>query len=97
MSRLIDADALHKYMFKSASERMSLSVEYMGGWNDAINYIASQTPTVDAVPVVHGRWIDETFKPYGLVFHQYRCNQCGDHAEYESPYCPNCGARMDEE
>ena len=64
MSRLIDADALHKYMFKSASERMSLSVEYMGGWNDAINYIASQTPTVEAISIEYiQHWIDK--KNYG--------------------------------
>lgn len=52
-------------------------------------------PTVDAVPVRHGKWIDETFKPYGLVHHPFKCNLCGDHAEFASPYCPNCGTRMD--
>lgn len=53
-------------------------------------------PLVNAVSVVHGKWIDETFKPWGLVHHPFKCNLCGDHAEFDSPYCPNCGAKMDE-
>lgn len=50
--RLIDADELWKHKFKSASERMDLSVAYMGGWNDAIDAIINNAPTVDAVEVV---------------------------------------------
>ena len=56
-----------------------------------------QLPNVDAVPVVHGRWIDETFKAWGLVHHPYKCDQCGYHSEAPSDYCPDCGARMDGE
>lgn len=41
-----------------------------------------------------GKWIDETFKSWGLVFHPYKCDQCGEHSEADSDYCPNCGARM---
>lgn len=50
----------------------------------------------DVAPVVHGRWIDG------------KCTNCGDEApdfiayigceldDWEpTPYCPNCGARMD--
>lgn len=39
-----------------------------------------------------GRWIDETFKPWGLVHHPYKCDQCGEHSETDSNYCPNCGS-----
>jgi rubrerythrin len=53
-----------------------------------------QLPTVDAVPVVHGKWIDETFKPWGLVYHPYKCDQCGENSETNSNFCPNCGADM---
>ena len=53
-------------------------------------------PSVEAEPVRHGRWIDETFKPTGLVFHPYVCDQCGCHSESNFTYCPDCGARMDE-
>lgn len=44
-----------------------------------------------------GKWIDETFEPWGLVHHPFKCNLCGEHAEFASPYCPNCGARMVED
>ena len=42
-----------------------------------------------------GKWIDETFKPWGLVHYPYKCNQCGEHNEVDSKYCPNCGAKME--
>ena len=41
-----------------------------------------------------GKWIDETFSPWGLVYHPYRCDQCGEHSEADSNFCPNCGADM---
>lgn len=48
---------------------------------------------VDAEPVKHGRWVDG------------KCSRCGHHAPfwemastyYRSRYCPNCGAKMDEQ
>ena len=55
-----------------------------------------KTPTVDAVEVVHGRWIwtvtgEEDYEQY------YRCSKCNDHMYSEYNYCPNCGAKMDGE
>ena len=53
-------------------------------------------PTVDAVEVVHGRWIETE---EGTI-----CSECNEHpfedgeyaiANYKANYCPNCGARMD--
>lgn len=44
-----------------------------------------------------GKWIDETFKPNGLAWYPYRCNQCGCHNDYASMYCPDCGAKMEGE
>lgn len=44
----------------------------------------------------HGRWIEDE---YGFLV----CSECGNTAEYlpilgqiETPYCSECGARMDE-
>lgn len=46
--------------------------------------------TVDAAPVVHGRW--EVCDDCGIT----RCSACKwnfeSHIEYK--YCPNCGAKM---
>lgn len=49
-----------------------------------------EAPAVDAVPVMHGRWWD-----VGSL--SCRCSECGCKAAAETKYCPNCGARMDEE
>ena len=53
-------------------------------------------PTVDAEPVRHGKWIRDEFGA--------KCGACGLYAyrdkfdqPWESPYCPNCGARMEEQ
>ena len=48
-------------------------------------------PTVDAVEVVHGRWIVENEE-------SIRCSGCCfNRATIKMPmdYCPNCGAKMD--
>ena len=87
--RLIDADEL-KELIDWTFAKPPFS-------RKTIKHMIDMARTVDAAPVMHGRWIDETFEPWGLVHHPYKCNLCGDHAEFASPYCPNCGARMDEE
>ena len=53
-------------------------------------------PTVDAVPVVHGRWIKHI--EIGAMNNHCECSVCN----WETPlmstkrnYCPNCGAKMD--
>ena len=97
--RLIDADELWKHKFKSASERMDLNVAYMGGWNDAIDAIINNAPTVD--PVKHGHWIRTPYTDYDDT---YECSVCGDSWTFiegtpkdnEAYYCPHCGAKMDE-
>ena len=33
---------------------------------------------------IDGEWID------------YECSECGSQSTQESPYCPSCGARMEE-
>ena len=57
---------------------------------DSIIMLLDKADTVDAVPVVHGRWVGVD---YDLA---YECSVCG----YSTPcqlsnYCPNCGAKMD--
>ena len=89
---LINEDKLDDYVFKSASERMDLSVEYMSGWNDAIHHIKANAPTVDAEPVRHGRWIYRNPRVDIAT-----CSCCGDRWGSISVmnYCPSCGAKMD--
>lgn len=70
-----------------------------GGIRKALREV-EMAPSVDAVPVVHGRWIErETEKP--LILRCVMCSECGTmyqrrHKAYLN-YCPNCGAKMDKE
>lgn len=75
----------------------------LGRHTGLVDCIASEIaaiPTADVVPVVRGHWLtwDEKFPGNAVgknlgVF----CSVCGNHSDYSSPYCPNCGAEMDEE
>ena len=93
--RLVDANALPLMKF------VGPKTEYHMGWNDALDAAASQAPDVDAVEVIHGRWIDRTNNCNGYVDYRYDCSVCGHIfwlGGFDSlNYCPNCGARMDME
>lgn len=57
-------------------------------------------PAVEAIEVIHAHWIME---PAGMGFSpDYRCSACRKFAREDnrnnailSPFCPNCGTRMD--
>lgn len=92
--RLIDADALKKEIAKRTphfAHRIAFALCF-----DAIK----NAPTVDAVPVKHGHWIEEDEE---II--EYKCSECGVY-QYgnfgeilngEFHFCPNCGAKMDVE
>ena len=53
-------------------------------------------PTIDAVLLVHGRWIHhyhDSGKPIDDKWYCSECHMCNDHKR--TWYCPNCGAKMD--
>ena len=88
--RLIDANDLWQKTFVC---------EEPGDFRKAIE----NAPTVDVVEVVHGEWISwekaDNFIPSP---DRHECSVCHDAAqvlvngfELLSPYCPNCGAKMD--
>lgn len=92
--RLIDVDDLGV----GRCSKDVLPAAYCAGWNGLLGLI-EKAPTVDAVPVVHGRWSDAGFgelpkhAPYG-----WACSVCGGISfNNEYIYCPNCGAKMDGE
>ena len=59
---------------------------------EAIKIIEEQ-PTVEAIPVVHGEWVNEYINRYGHPCHC--CSVCGFHASYQDKnFCPECGADM---
>ena len=82
--RLIDANAL-----------VDLVLNHPRPYRRDFYAMISNAPTVDAVEVVHGRWVNEY--PY------VRCSECNaewfnsrtDNEPMLFYFCPNCGAKMD--
>jgi hypothetical protein len=95
--RLIDADALkesvhaHDYVLKDC-----LNSTDKGMFTVGIMQVIAQQPTVDAEPVRHGKWELAEDGWYCSACEMYPPFDC-DPEEKGIPYCPNCGARMDEE
>ena len=107
--RLIDANALVERMNKRREDFVSAWRTY-GAMPDSAKaahhenlecaLMVSETPTVDAVEVVHGRWLNwkELFpNKFALLSLEKRkgfCSHCGAFKKKDN-FCPNCGAKMD--
>lgn len=63
--------------------------------HDAIEIMAEvhYMPAADVAPVVHGVWVCvNKIDPIS----GYRCSKCRRRVGFDlTPYCPNCGAKMD--
>lgn len=108
--KLINVNALKdrfklriNWLEKDVHDQYSLGL-FHGAEYDA--KLIDEIPTVDAVEVVHGRWL------YDSGSGKYSCSACDENALsfrkdtlyggdlYEvclTDYCPNCGAKMDGE
>lgn len=99
--RLIDADALIEEICneRCACHRRecTLTWEEDGCSCCTSVYDIEFAPTADAKPVRHGRWI---LKRIGAG-HTWECSCCHKqpciYITNSTNYCPNCGAKMDEE
>ena len=89
--RLIDADTV-KAVFEEKSSVAVCGVELC----KAIISRIEEAPAVDAVPVRHGHWIQASEDFRNQVF-WWNCSECGFSVSSKYSYCPDCGARMDEE
>ena len=96
--RLIDADTILK-----ADENSDKALVLGSGKALEIAYAllkkkVADAPTVDAVPVVYGRW---EMRPTGMATDtgpEYKayCTVCNEpNKQYQPPFCPHCGAKMD--
>ena len=100
MTRYIDADAYehavqgNPYVSDSMKTYVRCSIQ--------------SQPTIDAVPVKRGKWIIRD-NP-GTGWYRVTCSECGEDVTATAPcisfyhnarvtwnYCPECGARMDQE
>lgn len=105
--RLIDANALMAYFEEQYNLAMDdpdpVSGYVMAALRCCTEYFKA-IPTVDAKPVVHGRWEHDAVElcnPFvdalpiwGDVM---QCSVCKEYIEgsHGTNYCPNCGAKMD--
>lgn len=93
--RLIDADFFNNFDYSCFDGR--LSEDAIQGMNTVLDLI-DKSPTIDAYPVRHGRWIDKG--EYAV------CMECSGRSgtQYDgvepiplmTQFCPHCGAKMDE-
>lgn len=84
MARMIDADALR---LMTVEECAGHTIEYAAGWKACVDWIKT-LPTIDAVPIRHGYWIDRDG--------QYECSECHNISCCKGKYCTDCGAKMDD-
>ena len=83
--RLIDANALKVKGF--ADHDTGEGIVFVQDIDEA--------PTVDAVEVVHGRWIKKEQKDHPFSVLLPHCSECGAlKVQDTANYCPNCGAKM---
>ena len=92
MTKYIKLEELMKFPIRRNRYNKEHGNDFVSGIEMVLEY-AKNIPAADVVPVRHGRW--ECNKP---------CPVCGEDrfegldadiwADWEPPYCPNCGAKM---
>lgn len=97
--RLIDGDGIGLALVKrgQSDKRFKLGDTIRYTPSEVQQIINEDIPTVDAVPVRHGRWVKsgQSFV-YPHKFRNYSCSVCGyDIEKTKYNYCPNCWAKMD--
>ena len=101
--RLIDADALKEAKFVKVEDwKPTPTTVWQRGWNDAVDAIMENAPTIDHVKT--GEWLyngSDGYNIFGEEFRWKKCSLCGYSYSTELSkslnYCPNCGARMENE
>lgn len=92
MAKYIEAEELINALFQNVEDL------YQRGWNDALRLAINYAPTADVQKVRHGRWeyTKELYRdPNGThLFYGKICSECNSVSPYDSPYCMNCGANM---
>ena len=69
-----------------------------GMLDEDIRAFVKAQPAANVAPVVHGRW---EMRPTGMVTDtgpEYKayCTVCNEpNKQYQPPFCPHCGAKMD--
>ncbi len=89
--RLIDADDLINEMEAGCIPIYEKGISGVLGDESCIKDYIDNAPAIDAEPVKYCEWIPDDYE-------YNHCSGCGyeqDEPEYVTPYCPNCGAKME--
>ena len=94
MPRYIDADKLKDTLQNLAYDdwNQGVTTSWATAYSECAELVDSM-PTVDVEPVKHGHWIPDNAQIAD------KCSVCGlsvNWERYKTPYCPLCGAKMDE-
>lgn len=103
--RLIDADVLIKTYQLLCSKITCVECPMHNGDGNKceLQLWIENAPTIDAVSVVRGEWIDKGWHGdwqfeidgRGNCWKEFECSNCNCRVKYITPFCPQCGARMD--
>ena len=95
--RIINADELRLGKF------VEPRTEWHKGWNDALDAVSTQTPTITPDSLVkRGRWekaVESKLDAHTGEYWEeeyYNCLECDYASDWKSPYCPSCGALMED-
>lgn len=91
--KYIDADIVNLKLKQICDKRNTSYGVQFGGRAKDFAQLTDDIPAADVAEVRRGEWVEDN---YGY----FHCSECGyehDSPEYITPYCPNCGAKMDEE
>ena len=103
--RLIDANALNVALRFAESHMIHGESEWLKGYVEGLRAAIAAVkdcPTIESEPMKCGRWVED-----GYYDNPFVCSCCGGEGcyiaddggkqYYPTKYCPNCGAKMDEE
>jgi len=103
--RLIDADTLERWLEMNYANANPLDYLTKATLAECLAKVKA-SPTIDAVPVVHGRWQGEAdgYADGYPVYDVWYCSECGycvddgtDDPALLPRHCPDCGAKMKED
>ena len=102
--RLIDADEFDNLIYAEQMKYADDKGNYTYRILEAMRADVRNCPTVDAIPVVHGKWIVTGGMKPPEYHHHHQCSVCEAYAPMRPPYgsremltpwCPGCNAKMD--
>lgn len=104
MPRYIDADQVLQYpLRRDRCDKEHANPHFINGVESVMEYIEYllEEEPADVHEVRHGRWECDEEASIPFAERVYRCSECYQGEAWENigrtPYCPECGAKLDGE